>query len=147
MSVLLVYLCATGIWNILGNNLQTFALYTGLLIPLFLLFFGYTLLRNTWIYMMWLFLGAFMLWLYWTLKDIPALQMPRTSSMVSFKSLFVFLLVFKVGTFFVTKLSGQEYVTPSKGPGNDIFEDRHPRFIDFIFFALFFFTIILAQDL
>lgn len=146
-AVIILYLELVGSISILKSRAGSFALATGLLIPFTLHFLGYTELRRFKIYVVWLLLGVAMLAFYFYFKDAPSLQMKRGSALKSFKSLFVFLVAFQVSRLAFRKLTGREYITPSRGGGSDIIENKNPQFADFIMFAFLFCSIILGQEI
>ena len=122
-------------------------LTVGLFIPLALLFFGYVLLRDIRKYIVWLLVAIFMIIIYKHFSELPALQMKRGSALRSFKSLICFLITFQACRLIYLRVTGEEYITPTKGGGRDIFEDRNPRVADFIMFIFLFASIIAGQEL
>ena len=143
----MLYLELVGSISILKNRAGSFALATGLLIPFTLLFLGYIELRRFKTYLIWVLLGITMLAFYFYFKDVPSLQMKRGSALKSFKSLIVFLVAFQVSRFAFRKLTGRDYITPSRGGGSDIIENNNPQLADFIMFAFLFCSIILGQEI
>ena len=135
-----------GTTNFLKDNVDTFALALGLLIPFSLLFLGYVQLRNIKIYIAWLLFGIGMLLFYFYFKNFPQLQMKRGSALNSFKSLLAFLILFQLGRLLLFKVTGREYITPSIGGRSDIIEDKKPQLPDFIMFGFLFLSIIAAQE-
>lgn len=73
--------------------------------------------------------------------------MKRGSSINSFKSLFCFLIAFRISRFLHLKLTKKEFVTPSRTAGEDVLGERKPAFSDGIVFIVLFFIIIAAQML
>jgi purine-cytosine permease-like protein len=145
LAITVLYLDLTGTISIFKDMVNNYALFVGLLIPLSLLFLGYVQLRNMKTYILWLLLGAGMLLFYYQFREADVLQMKRGTALNSFKSLFAFLIVFQLCRAVFIKMTGREYVTPSIGGSNDLFEDKKPQLADFIMFGLLFFTIIAAK--
>ena len=127
IAISVLYLHLNGIASFLGTKVAYYALALGLLIPFFLLFFGYTQLRDIKVFLVWLLLGAGMLVFYIYFKDHPSLQLRRGSALRSFRSLFFFLIMFQVGRQIFIRMMGLEYVTPSKGGSNDQLEGIKPQ--------------------
>lgn len=147
LAIAILYLHLNGTSNFLNDNIDTFALATGLSIPLSLLFLGYIQLRDIKSYITWLLLSIGMILFYFHFRDFTALQMQRGSALKSFKSLFVFLVLFQLSRIVFIKVTGREYVTPSIGGSSDLFENRKPQIPDFIMFLFLFFSIIAAQEI
>lgn len=147
LTIIILYLHLNGTTNILEDNIDTFALAVGLLIPFSLLFFCYKQLRDIKFYVVWFILGIGMLLFYYYFKDVASLQMKRGSALRSFKSLFVFLVLFQLSRIIFIKVTGREYVTPAIGGSSDIIENRKPQLSDFVMFVFLFSSIIAAQEI
>jgi hypothetical protein len=147
ITLLVVYSEFSGLTNIFDSRLPYLTLCVGLLIPFSLLFFGYVALRSPGFFVLYVFIAILMLLFYTNYSDHPRFQLTRGSALDSFRSLSVFLFLFVMGRILFRRITGREYVTPTRGGGDDLLEGRAPSTPDFIFFTILFFAIIGAQEL
>jgi len=112
-----------------------------------LLFFGYVALRDIKVYSFWLVLSILMILVFTNFAELPAVQTERGSGLDTFKSLLGFLIVFQLCRIISLRITGQEYVTPTRGGGTDLFDGRNPDVADYLMFACLFGSIFLAQAL
>lgn len=140
-AVALVCLELAGVIRIFGNDLESAVSYTGIIVPLLLLFLGYVHLRNIYVYLFWLAIGAVMFFFYAQYKEDPRLIVPIGSAAGILRSTLFFLLVFQLIQRVYSLLGFPPYVSPSRGGQIGIMGDRDPALPDFIAMAIMFFTI------
>jgi hypothetical protein len=143
----LVYLRLLNWISLFGDEFPSAVHVIGLMIPMALLFFGYVALRDLKVYGVWLVLSILMILIFTNFAELPEVQTTRGSALNTFKSLFGFLIVFQPCRIICLRITGQEYVTPTRGGGADLFDGRYPDVADYLIFACLFGSIFLAQAL
>jgi len=103
----------------------------------FLYLFNYKSLRNLTVYFFWLVVGFIHLYFYFQLKDNTNLFFARGHSATGLRNTLILLLLYQLLRFLSAKTQHQELVSPTRGGGTDLFDDRKVTFVDYTFFVVY----------
>ena len=109
----------------------------GLGTHLTLYMFCYKSLRNLTVFIIWTLFGLLHLLVYIKLKDEIALQMFKGYSITPLRNTIPLLIFYQILRFVSLKTRGQELVVPNRISRTDMFNERQPTWIDFIYLIIF----------
>jgi hypothetical protein len=109
----------------------------GLGTHLILYTFLYKSLRNLTVFFIWLLFGLLHLLAYFELKDNTALQMFNGHSTTPLRNTIPLLVLYQMLRLVSLKIRGQELVVPNKISRTDMFDERQPTWVDFVYLIIF----------
>ena len=109
----------------------------GLGTHLILYMFCYKSLRNLTVFAIWILFGLLHLLAYSKLKDDIALQMFKGHSTTPLRNTIPLLIFYQVLRLVSLKTRGQELVVPNRISRTDMFDERQPTWVDFVYLIIF----------
>ena len=106
-------------------------------LQLFAYFFLYVSLRNFTIYLIWLCFGIVHFVLFFWFKGDSGLNEGMANPSVTLVNTLPLLLLFQLLRFVSIKMQRREFVSPAKGGGRDLLENKTVTDIDFLIFIIY----------
>lgn len=104
---------------------------------MFLYVFGYKALRNMSFFICWIVIALIHFAIYLNIRDIQTTAFMTKGANTGLRNTILLLVLFQVLRVVSLKIQHQELITPSRGGGLDLYNEREATFLDLLLFFIY----------